>query len=134
MRRRTPKAPRPQGAAAGDQDDVDEEDEEEASQPPPKKRKGGKGAVAPKEPAKAPKAAKEAPKASPQRASKRAPASRARDTYPRMYPNVSDMYRECILCVMYLRVKIHSILNVFRIYPECIVKKDTYALGKIHFL
>jgi hypothetical protein len=37
---------------------------------------------------------------------------RARDTYPRMYPYVSDMYRECILCVMYLRVKIHCILNV----------------------
>ena len=33
-------------------------------------------------------------------------------TYPRMYPYVSDMYRECILCVMYLRVKIHCILNV----------------------
>ena len=30
-----------------------------------------------------------------------------RDTYPRMYPFVSDMYRECILCVMYLRVKLH---------------------------
>ena len=43
-----------------------------------------------------------------------APASRARDTctYPRMYPYVSDMYHECILCVMYLRVKIHCILNV----------------------
>ena len=40
-------------------------------------------------------------------------ASRARDTHPRMYPFVSDMYRECILCVMYLRVKIHCILNVF---------------------
>ena len=43
-----------------------------------------------------------------------------------MYPFVSDMYRECILCVMYLRVKIQFILNVFRMYPECIVKKDTY--------
>ena len=42
----------------------------------------------------------------------RAAASRARDTYPQMYPYVSDMYRECILCVMYLRVKIHCILNV----------------------
>ena len=42
----------------------------------------------------------------------RAAASRARDTYPRMYPYVSDMYRECIFCVMYLRVKIHCILNV----------------------
>ena len=30
-------------------------------------------------------------------------------TYPRMYPYVSDMYRECILCVMYLE----CILNVF---------------------
>ena len=30
-----------------------------------------------------------------------------RDTYPRMYPFVSDMYRECILCVMYLRIKLH---------------------------
>ena len=40
--------------------------------------------------------------------------SRARDTctYPRMYPYVSDTYHECILCVMYLRVKIHCILNV----------------------
>ena len=38
-------------------------------------------------------------------------ASRARDTYPRMYPYVSYMYRECILCVMYLRVKIHCILK-----------------------
>ena len=38
--------------------------------------------------------------------------SRARDTYPRMYPYVSDMYRECILCVMYLRFKIRCILNV----------------------
>ena len=27
-------------------------------------------------------------------------------------PYVSDMYRECILCAMYLRVKIHCILNV----------------------
>jgi hypothetical protein len=27
-------------------------------------------------------------------------------------PYVSDMYRECILCAMYLRVKIHYILNV----------------------
>ena len=26
-------------------------------------------------------------------------ASRARDTYPQMYPYVSDTYRECILCV-----------------------------------
>ena len=33
-----------------------------------------------------------------------AAASRARATYPRMYPYVSDTYRECILCVMYLRV------------------------------
>ena len=41
-----------------------------------------------------------------------AAASRARDTYPRMYPYVSETYRECILCVMYLRVKIHCILNV----------------------
>jgi hypothetical protein len=55
-----------------------------------------------------------------------APASRARDTYPRMYPFVSDMYRACILCVMYLRVKIHCILNVSLLYPKCIVKKDTY--------
>jgi hypothetical protein len=39
-------------------------------------------------------------------------ASRARDTYPQMYPYVSDMYREGILCTMYLRVKIHCILNV----------------------
>ena len=30
-----------------------------------------------------------------------------------MYPYVSDMYRECILCVMYLRVKIHCILNAY---------------------
>ena len=28
-----------------------------------------------------------------------------------MYPYVSYMYRECILCVMYLRVKIHCILK-----------------------
>ena len=55
-----------------------------------------------------------------------APASRDRDTYPRMYPYVSDMYRECILCVMYLRGKIHCILNVSRMYPKCILKKDTY--------
>ena len=55
-----------------------------------------------------------------------APASRARDTYPRMYPFVSDMYRACIMCVMYLRVKIHCILNVSLLYPKCIVKKDTY--------
>ena len=47
-------------------------------------------------------------------------------TYPRMYPYVSDMYRECILCVMYLRVKIHCVVNVSRMYSECIVKKDTY--------
>ena len=63
-------------------------------------------------------------KESPQRSS--AAASRARDTYPRMYPYVSDTYRECILCVMYLRVKIHCILNVSEMYPECILKKDTY--------
>jgi len=43
-----------------------------------------------------------------------------------MYPYVSDMYRECILCVMYLRGKIHCILNVSRMYPKCILKKDTY--------
>ena len=55
-------------------------------------------------------------------------ASRARDTYPQMCPYVSDTYRECILCVMYLRVKIHCILNVSQMYPECIVKKDTYPL------
>ena len=45
------------------------------------------------------------------RAHPNAAASRARDTYPRMYPYVSDMYRECILCDMYLRVKIHCILK-----------------------
>ena len=40
---------------------------------------------------------------------------RDRDTYLDVYPDVSDTYRECILCVMYLRVKIHDlecILNV----------------------
>ena len=72
-------------------------------------QKGGKGAavaaVAPKAHAKAPKTAKEAPTRRCPRAHPSAPASRARDTYLRMYPYVSDMYRECILCVMYLRVK-----------------------------
>ena len=34
--------------------------------------------------------------------------------YPYMY--VSDMYLECILCVMYLRVKIHCIWNVSGMY------------------
>ena len=38
------------------------------------------------------------------RAHPSAPESRARDTYPRRYSYVTDMYRECILCVMYLRV------------------------------
>ena len=43
-----------------------------------------------------------------------------------MYPYVSYMYLECILCFMYLRVKIHCILNVSQLYPKCILKKDTY--------
>jgi hypothetical protein len=41
-----------------------------------------------------------------------AAASRARDTYLEVYLDVSHMYLECILCVTYLRVKIHCILNV----------------------
>ena len=82
---------------------------------PAKKQKGGKGAavaaVAPKAPAKAPKEAlRRRPRRCPS-AHPSAPANRARDTYPRMHPYVSDMYRECILCVMYLRVKIHCILK-----------------------
>jgi len=40
-------------------------------------------------------------------------------------------YGERILCVMYLRVKIQCILNVFSMYPECIVN---ISLGKIHFI
>jgi hypothetical protein len=47
-----------------------------------------------------------------------------------MYPDVSNMYRECILCAMYLRLKIHCILNVSSMYLKCIL----ISLGKIHFL
>ena len=94
-------------------DDADDADE----QPPAKKKKEDKRAEAPAEAAvllrhlrhlrQLPWRPRSRPGAHP-----RAAASRARDTYPRMYPYVSDMYRECILCVMYLRVKIHCILNV----------------------
>ena len=92
-------------------DDADDADE----QPPAKKKKEDKRAEAPAEAAvrhlrylrQLPWRPRSRPGAHP-----RAAASRARDTYPRMYHYVSDMYRECILCVMYLRVKIHCILNV----------------------
>jgi hypothetical protein len=44
-----------------------------------------------------------------------------------MYPYVSDMYRKCILHVMYLRVKLHCILNVSLMY-----RKEGYiSLGMI---
>ena len=46
--------------------------------------------------------------------------------YIPMFP--TRIVSECILCVMYLRVKIHCILNVSQMYLECIVKKDTYPL------
>ena len=85
----------------GDDDELEEEkdeEEEEEAEPPSKKKKGGKGAKAPAKVPKAAKAPKASPKASPKRASKRGHKYRARDTYPRMYPYVSNMYRECILC------------------------------------
>ena len=100
--------------AGEEEEDKEEEDKEEADdaddadkEPEPaakKNKKEDKRAEAPAEAAvrhlrylrQLPRRPRSRPSAHPSAAA----ASRARDTYPRMYPYVSDMYRECILCVM----------------------------------